>query len=97
MPFAQECVWAFQTRATLSAIFEKFPFVPPFHFVWKCGFWVTLQMDDFKILAFQNPEFKIFDDFKILTFQNPEFKILDDFKILAFQNPQLKILADFNI
>ena len=47
-----------------------------------------------KIVAFQNPEFKIFADFKILAFQNPEFKILADFKILAFKNPEFKILAD---
>ena len=30
-----------------------------------------------------NPEFKIFADFKILAFQIPEFKILGDLKILA--------------
>ena len=30
-------------------------------------------MVDFKILAFQNPEFQILADFKILGFQNPEF------------------------
>ena len=35
---------------------------------------------------------------KVLAFQNPEFKILADFNILAFQNPKLKIfgwLQDF--
>ena len=43
-------------------------------------------LDDFwKILAFQNPKFKILADFKILAIQNPEFKILANFKILAFQ------------
>ena len=31
---------------------------------------------DFKILAFQNLEFKIFADVKILALENPEFKIL---------------------
>ena len=46
-----------------------------------------------KILAFENPEFKILDDFKILAFQNPEFKIFGEFKILAFQNTDFKILA----
>ena len=30
-------------------------------------------------------------DFKILGFQDPEFKIVADFKILCFQNPELKI------
>ena len=40
---------------------------------------------DFKILAFQNPEFKISAEFKILGFQNPEFKLCADFKVLAFQ------------
>ena len=37
-------------------------------------------MRDFKILAFQNPEFKILADFKILAFQNPEFKLLAEYK-----------------
>ena len=46
-------------------------------------------MADSKILAFQNPEFKILVGFKILAFENPEFKTLADFKILA----DLKILA----
>ena len=32
-------------------------------------------MADFKILGFENPEFKILADFKILAFHNPEFKI----------------------
>ena len=36
---------------------------------------------------------KILADFKILVFQNPEFKILADFKILAFQNPEFKFLG----
>ena len=44
----------------------------------------------FKIVAFQNPEFKILDDWKILAFPNPEFKILAAFKIVALQNPQFK-------
>ena len=43
------------------------------------------MLADFKILAFYNPEFKIFADFKILAFQNPEFKIW------AFQNPEYRI------
>ena len=49
------------------------------------------------------PELKILADFKILAFQNPkfkilaDFKILDDFKILAFHNPEFKILTHFNI
>ena len=34
-----------------------------------------------------------FPDFKILAFQNPDFKILVDFKILSFQKPEFKILA----
>ena len=54
-------------------------------------------MADFKILAFQNPEFKNLADLKILGFQNPEFKISADFKKLALQNPEFKILADFKI
>ena len=37
------CFWAFQTRATSWAIFDKFPLVPGLHFFRKCGFWVTLQ------------------------------------------------------
>ena len=49
-----------------------------------------------KILAFQDPEYKILADFKILADQNTEFKILGDIKILAFQNPKFKILADFS-
>ena len=53
-------------------------------------------MAHLKILAFENPEFKILDDFKILAFQNPEFKIFGEFKILAFQNTDFKILAEFN-
>ena len=36
----------------------------------------SFERADFKILAFQNPDFKILADFKILGFQNPEFKIL---------------------
>ena len=43
MPFAQECFWAVLARATFCSIFEKFPLVPPFHFLRKCGFWVTLR------------------------------------------------------
>ena len=53
-------------------------------------FWPIL-----KILAFQDPEFKILIDFKTLAFQYPEFQILSDFKILAFQNPEFQILAEF--
>ena len=45
-------------------------------------------MVDFKILAFQNPEFQILDDFKILAFQNPEFKILAYFKTLRGSLPK---------
>ena len=35
MFFAPECFWAFQTRATFWAIFEKFPLVPPLLFFQK--------------------------------------------------------------
>ena len=52
---------------------------------------------DFKILPFQNPEFKILAHFKILALQNPEFKILADFNLLALQNAELKILADYKV
>ena len=31
-------------------------------------------MADLQILAFQNPEFKIFAEFKILAFQNTELR-----------------------
>ena len=48
-------------------------------------------MAHFKILAFQNPEYKILADFKTLGFENREFKIL------AFQNPEFKIIADYKI
>ena len=41
------------------------------------------------ILAFQDPEFKIFPHFKILAFQNPQFKIL------AFEYPDFKIFGRF--
>ena len=37
-------------------------------------------MADLKILAFQNPAFKIFGEFKMLAFQNPEFKLLAEYK-----------------
>ena len=37
-------------------------------------------MADLKILAFENPEFKIFGEFKMLAFQNPEFKLLPEYK-----------------
>ena len=37
-------------------------------------------MADLKILAFENPEFKIFGEFKMLAFQNPEFKLLAEYK-----------------
>ena len=33
----------------------------------------------------------IFADFKILAFQDPEFKILTDFKILSLQDSKFKI------
>ena len=52
-------------------------------------------MSDFKILAFQNPEFKNLADLKILAFQNPEFKIFGKFKMLAFQDPEFKLLAEY--
>ena len=48
-------------------------------------------MAHFKILAFQNPEFKILADLKILAIQILEFKILD------FQNTKFKLLADLKI
>ena len=65
-------------------------------------------MAEFKILVFQNPEFKILgildfgltQDYSVL---NREFMILADFKnlvdskILASQNAELKILVDFKI
>ena len=35
--------------------------------------------------------------FKILVFENSEFKILSQLKILAFQYPEFKILAEFKI
>ena len=38
------------------------------------------NLADLKILAFQNPEFKIFGEFKMLAFQNPEFKLLAEYK-----------------
>ena len=43
MSFAREWFWAFQTRATLWAIFEKFPLLPPLHFFRKSGFSVTMR------------------------------------------------------
>ena len=52
-------------------------------------------MGHFKILAFQNPEFKIFAQLRILAFQYPEFKILADLKILAFKNPELKEVSEW--
>ena len=52
-------------------------------------------MAHFKILAFQNPEFKIFAQLRILAFQYPEFKILADLKILAFKNPELKEVSEW--
>ena len=39
MPFAPECFWAFQARATFWAIFEKFLLVPLLYFFRKCWFW----------------------------------------------------------
>ena len=56
-----------------------------------------------KILAIQNPKFKIlfyckiFADFRILAFQNDGFQILAVFRILAFQYPEFMMLADFKI
>ena len=35
-------------------------------------------------------DFKILEDFKILAFQNPEFNIMADFSTLAIDNPELK-------
>ena len=68
---------------------------------------IISQNLEFKILAFQNPEFKILVHLKILAFQNPEFKILvfqnhefkifAHFKVLPLQNPEFKTLADFKI
>ena len=52
-------------------------------------------MVHFKILAFQNPEFKILAQLKILAFQYSEFKIFADLKILAFQNPELKEVSEW--
>ena len=52
-------------------------------------------MAHFKILAFQNPEFKILAQLKILAFQYPEFKILADLKIAAFENPELKEVSEW--
>ena len=43
-------------------------------------------MADFKISAFQNPEFKVLAALKIFAFQNPAFKILVHFKILAYED-----------
>ena len=50
-----------------------------------------------KVLAFQNPEFKILADFKVLVFKNPEFKTLAEFKILVCQNAVFKIFGDLKI
>ena len=36
-------VWPVEARATFWAIFEKLLLVSPFHFFWKCGFWVTFR------------------------------------------------------
>ena len=52
-------------------------------------------MAHFKILAFQNPVFKILAQLKILAFQYSEFKIFADLKILAFQNPELKEVSEW--
>ena len=42
MKFAPECFWAFQTKASFWAIFQKLIFFPPLHFFRKCGFCMTL-------------------------------------------------------
>ena len=55
---------------------------------------LAIQILEFKILAFQNPDLKILAAFQVLAFQNLEFKILDDLKILAFQTPEFKILVE---
>ena len=52
-------------------------------------------MAHLKILAFQNPEFKIFAQLRMLAFQYPEFKILAYLKILAFKNPELKEVSEW--
>ena len=52
-------------------------------------------MAHFRILAFQNPVFKILAQLKILAFQYSEFKIFADLKILAFQNPELKEVPEW--
>ena len=52
-------------------------------------------MAHFKILAFQNPEFKILAQLKILAFQYPEFKFLADLKIAAYENPELKEVSEW--
>ena len=54
-------------------------------------------MAHFKILAFQNPVFKILAQLKILAFQYSEFKIFADVKILAFQNPELKEVSEWAV
>ena len=60
-------------------------------------------MPDVKILAFQNPEFKILatlQDFRWKSFQLKilvKFKIFGDFKIFQSQNPEFKISALFKI
>ena len=46
-----------------------------------------------RILAFQNPEFKISADFNILALQKSEFQIMAAFKILAFPESWIKRLV----
>ena len=50
-------------------------------------FSATIHHTEQKILAFENPKFKISAEFTILGLENPEFKIFADFTILALQNP----------
>ena len=59
MSFAPELFWAFQTRATFLAIFEKFSLVPPMHFFRKCGFfgWPCLNCHNMAIRALLDPLF----------------------------------------
>ena len=58
IPFAPECFWAFQTRASFWAIFEKFPLVPPLHFFRKTGFWSPCKnCCNFAIRALLEPLF----------------------------------------
>ena len=57
MPFAPECFWAFETRATFWAIFWKIFLAPPFAlFSEKAGFgWPCLNCDNWAIRALLDP------------------------------------------